>query len=79
MPSLTLWPWGKERSVMRRHLPVLWPLGIILKRFICNGGRCEMSSNGPSKRPKANSLCRYSVMISGCSQPEYMFADADFR
>ena len=27
MPSLTLYPGGKDKSVIRRHLPVVCPLG----------------------------------------------------
>ena len=47
-----------DRSVMRRHFPVLWPLGITPKRLICSGGRAEVSVNGPSRRPRDSSLRR---------------------
>ena len=38
MPSLTLAPIGKDRSVINLHLPVLWPLGITPKQLIWRGG-----------------------------------------
>ena len=65
MPSLTLCPCGNDRSVIRCHFPVLWPLGITPKRLMCSGGTAEVSLKGPSRRPRDSSLCRWSVMIWG--------------
>ena len=50
IPSLTLAPGGKERSVMRRHFPVLRPFGITPNRLTWHGGREGRSAgeNGPN-------------------------------
>ena len=50
IPSLTLPPCGKERSVFNRYLPMLWPLGIIPNGLMCNAG-CRDGGTGSSSRP----------------------------
>jgi len=46
--SFALRPGGKERSVISRHLPVLWPLGMTLNRLTWRFGRESDVGKGPS-------------------------------
>ena len=48
MPSFTLCPGGWERSVIKRHFPVLCPLGITPNQLICRRGRLRRSSGVPN-------------------------------
>ncbi len=65
MPSFTLWLWGDDMSVIRRHFPVLWPLGIT-----CRDGTLDMG-NGSRNRPSSSSL-------DTCRAAEGMFESDDF-
>ena len=79
IPSLTLLPGGKDRSVMSLYLPVLWPLGTTPNLLIWRGGNLPSSASekGPSMRPRERSLWRYSEMTSGCWSADSIFAGAD--
>ena len=79
MPSFTLPPGGKDRSVIRRHFPELWPFGITPTQLMCRYGMVHESGHGPSMRPSDISFCRYSVTISGCCPAECMLAEAEDR
>ena len=45
-------------SVIRRHLPVLWPLGITPKQLMWVPGGTSAAVEGPSILPKDSSFCR---------------------
>ncbi len=64
-------------SVIRRHFPVLWPLGITPKRLTCRDGALDMG-NGPRNRPSDSSLVRYCDTVSACRAAEGMFESDDF-
>ena len=65
MPLFTLSPGGCDRSVIKRHFPVLWPFGITPKRLTWRAGRMPRSfgAKGPSRRPTDRSLSSHGVHV----------------
>ena len=78
IPSLTLWPWGEDKSTMRCHLPG-WPfLGVtpelLMWRF-CTGGE----SKGPTTRPSLTLLAENASITPECWYADNLFLFADFK
>lgn len=78
VPSLTLPPSGKDRSVTKRHRPGVWPFGTTPKQLICRPG-IDPLGKGPRTLPPAISLARYSSIGSGCSSTNGMLCLAGRR
>ena len=81
MSSFTLELGGNNRSAMRCHFQVLWPLVITPKRLIWASGRASSSLriNGPSMCPSNHPRSRYCTITSGCSWVDGMFQVVEMR
>ena len=78
IPSLTLRPDGKERSVMSLHFPGVWPLGTTPSWLHCTS-RATLSGRGPRIRLSLCSLVMKADTTSGWATAEGIFAEAESR
>ena len=75
-PSLTLTPFGDDRSTINRHLSGRLCLGITPTGLSMKDGKeCAASSEKQATRCRLTSCAKYLSMMSGCSYADRRFLE----
>ena len=79
MPSLTLAPWGKDKSTINRHFPGRPLLGMTPKWLVCSGVAKGEEVKGPATLPSETSRARNCSTTSRFRRADFMFVDVAWR
>lgn len=78
MLSLTLFPWGKDRSTIILHLSTWWGLGTSPIGLVWTAGPGGWESS-PTSLPASTSSLMYAFTIAVLASADGWFLDLDFR